>query len=87
MGRTSPFRGEGGKVWNRRNLVTLMRRGEGPLTALFGPFGVLELRCWFPPSRLFATILGKGSFRSSEDGQVRLREPHLLACNNSGSDY
>jgi hypothetical protein len=29
-GRTSPFRGEGRKVWNRRNLATRTRPGERP---------------------------------------------------------
>jgi hypothetical protein len=29
-GRSSPFRGEGGKVWNRRNLAVGGGRDEGP---------------------------------------------------------
>jgi hypothetical protein len=32
LGRTSPFRDEGGKVWNRRVSPVAPRRGEGPLT-------------------------------------------------------
>jgi hypothetical protein len=35
LGRTSPFRGKGGKVWNRRNLVVAAHSGEGLLTIPF----------------------------------------------------
>jgi hypothetical protein len=31
-GRTSPFRGEGGKVWNRRIFPVPAGSGEGPFT-------------------------------------------------------
>ena len=40
LGRTSPFRGEGGKVRIRRNLVIAGRSGEGPLTDPTRPFDV-----------------------------------------------
>jgi transposase len=36
-GRTSPFRGEGGKVRIRRNLAVRARSGEGRLSTLSGP--------------------------------------------------
>ena len=35
-GRTSPFRGEGRKVWNRRNLAVRARSGEGRLSTQLG---------------------------------------------------
>jgi hypothetical protein len=36
-GRTSPFRGEGRKVWNRRVAAVHWHRGEGPLATPSGP--------------------------------------------------
>ena len=32
LGRTSAFRGESGKVWDRRYLALAVRSGEGPCT-------------------------------------------------------
>jgi hypothetical protein len=32
LGRTYPFQGEGGKVWNRRFSPVAVRPAEGPLT-------------------------------------------------------
>jgi hypothetical protein len=37
-GSNLPLPGEGGKVWNRRNLAVALRSGEGPFTIRFADF-------------------------------------------------
>jgi hypothetical protein len=52
LGRTSPFRREGGKVWNRRYLAVAARSGEGPFT----------YRLQTPNHRALQTVVERNGF-------------------------
>jgi hypothetical protein len=53
MSRTSPFRPEGDKIWNRRILLVAVRSGEAPLTEhITATQAQLPERVFMPHNRL-----------------------------------
>jgi hypothetical protein len=74
QGRTSPFRGEGGKVWNQRNLVARADPGEGPqstcaVTRRRFPVGVSPTRQPLQPEATGAGMEVTKCLKPSDNGR------------------